>query len=149
MLIVKILTLYILVQNIKHWNFSNIVKVSFFKTWQILLKFFENVNLSKIVKFVRNCQKLSNLSEIDKFVKNSKRHLRWMLYCGLSVWRMELEISARNTFVWKTYHFFAKELCRTFGSKMIVSSKSEIDQKQLPRILEPDKGTHNSVHFLL
>ena len=29
--------------------------------------------------------------------------------------------------------------------KMIVSSKSEIDQKQLPKILEPDKGTHNSV----
>ena len=32
---------------------------------------------------------------------------------------------------------------------MIVSSKSEIDQKQLPRILGPDQGTQNSVHFLL
>ena len=35
----------------------------------------------------------------------------------------------------RTNDFFAEELCPSFGRKMIVSSKSEIAQKLLPRIL--------------
>ena len=48
----------------------------------------------------------------------------------------------------RTNDFFAKERCPSFGRKMIVSSKSEIAQKLLPRILSSQKMKEAIISYM-